>query len=1044
MFSRGSETQDLEPPGEAKATGWFFRKMMSCVLWGASLVLPAAYAGYDQKIQQWSEGKLEHHPLDVFRLLEQEPGRAALVQQSRVDVDPVEGFIWVTDKDTDGKWFRHGFKATSQNAGIIADRFLYYTVDKEFRFIDLSRYRSWMQTKKSVPIFTAQTQSVGDLEEILEARARSKVFAADFEDFLKRSSEVFSMVFDGLANSLDPSAFGDLSEQANWAVEQIDGIVQNSAGLDLHKTSRPITMKMALSVPELSNFAKQGRSGVVEAPFFKAIEESTSALKQDRSVNFGLRRFSARLFLPNEEGVDHILRGIGLVTHKFPVRSWRWPVAFLTGVIVGYSLPPEVGAHLSDILEFTTDLLGDGAVGILNKGNELWSYSALTFQKTFNFNIQELRASPQATITAVGAVLAGLFGSAGLIHFGVGAKAVYKEAVLNRWRASGGFWKNWAQFENRNFQELLHLNSEIEQKRNLQFGLVSNVSQKFSDTEIDEVVQRIERDNLTWFERLFKSNRPKKELVEIKTPIQTVMHFLFGHASIKRTFDWVIPGYSRLAFYSMLVVRPRSLILHWRYPNLLETFINRDHRALPSLSGGALTRIAARLKSEELKDAEAKYAQLELQLHEFVSQMVFSTLFDGAKDLDEQLKVFKKYASGDVLLAVQELRTSNRVKFRLLYEEYMKRAVERALVTPDRALEDPGALVRALQQEHGAEIKQQIDAEMNKVFSSRRLAAKWLGKVERAWSPQTDRFAESLWKVKEQSKNPAAVLRAARNTLSRLFIEFPQQLALILLCTSSATDLLNMPILDEMFGPQSLFYANRFTLVNGWLVHSFFSLISDPWFKLQRDYRLDRRGAHDAVPFNPNMRMGPQFLHHFFKDPNNSLLKSWAYSNRINSGTLVHYLVLFSALDLIFLNRLDLDSTVVDLVLLYGIPWKAFLDKLDQSYQLSLRAIVAQVPPEMRGDSRIQSEVRAITDSKQFLFQIPFRFLTVLGEQFLDNLGSYPLENGQSRGLNRLLFGDRITNYTLDAMDVLPEGPIKHVCESIVTYEDPDYTASPQ
>lgn len=188
--------------------------------------------------------------------------------------------------------------------------------------------------------------------------------------------------------------------------------------------------------------------------------------------------------------------------------------------------------------------------------------------------------------------------------------------------------------------------------------------------------------------------------------------------------------------------------------------------------------------------------------------------------------------------------------------------------------------------------------------------------------------------VRQMQQDPIAMARATRNEISTLFRTLPIEIGAKFLLIAGMTDFLAKPLHDTFWGDNSIAYLSQSQFYGSLLAGIMFSSVSSAWGKLQSDYQNNQKGMFGDIPTGEDAKKG--FWSWFWKKWNlkeNSFAAYYKEYTNIIFWNLPAAIPQIFLLNMIFMNRFDLDAFLMGYLTIFLLPLHPFIYKVEQVYE---------------------------------------------------------------------------------------------------------------
>jgi len=204
--------------------------------------------------------------------------------------------------------------------------------------------------------------------------------------------------------------------------------------------------------------------------------------------------------------------------------------------------------------------------------------------------------------------------------------------------------------------------------------------------------------------------------------------------------------------------------------------------------------------------------------------------------------------------------------------------------------------------------------------------------IAKYFNPKAKLTLERMQISARELANPVKAARIARVSVSAYFIDTLVELPFLFMFSAGLKSGMNVPIHEEMFGPNSFFYVSR-SLFLGYAVGKILSVFSDFWSRAQQ---FEQNGADfGQTPNQEEIAKGKwSWLWKNFKHPNNSLMKKWFQNARVSTSNLRAAFVTMAVMHAVTYGRLDIDMYLTGYIFVYLIPLGAVAYKMENGFEL--------------------------------------------------------------------------------------------------------------
>lgn len=305
-------------------------------------------------------------------------------------------------------------------------------------------------------------------------------------------------------------------------------------------------------------------------------------------------------------------------------------------------------------------------------------------------------------------------------------------------------------------------------------------------------------------------------------------------------------------------------------------------------------------------------------------------------------------------------------------------------------------------------IFQEVTALMSKTFDLQRMAVNFKYTILSMMDPKNNRQIARVMAVRRQLEKPEAMNRAARAAFVENLVDKPQELIVDFIALAGvmiAGDEFLRPIMNEMFGDNSWFYLNRYTMFSGYIVGTITSLLAAPGLKLMADEMHDN--DFGEVPEGEDARKGfVSYMWKNFNAPNNTLWQNQWHQMNLCYTNLFPYFVNTTLLSLMALGYVNMNAFVVGLFFSYLTPLMGFANKVEQSIELSMGYFLKDIDGKLRAHPKVQEWYLKKTTRVRMVINIFYKWLYENPVGFLSyNMQLMGTEKLGSFSFLRIVFG---------------------------------------
>ncbi len=582
-----------------------------------------------------------------------------------------------------------------------------------------------------------------------------------------------------------------------------------------------------------------------------------------------------------------------------------------------------------------------------------------------------------------------------------------------------------------------------------------------------------------WMMRLWTAMSPKRmpNDQKIGTFPQALAHALFSMSAFTNVqAQNIAPFYTNL-FYVRSYLRFPLMDWMWiRYPNSVRVAMSRNGEVvLPTDSNGGLrTRLqqwgmAWRARGgsfdyQQLKSWEAAVVDVEKGIEVKALSESFRILMSETRSR-QLLRTY--YSSGGVSKVSDEtlfeLSRTDRKRFEAIYtvvsenmmREFLMKLCQRKAEFIDQKFGDrlPQATLAELKQAtlgFSSELKMSGPNEADELFARAQARVnfsaaadsliksgkiRWIDsyrfqaarKLDPNGSLFVNRQAKRIHSTQKQLKNPAAVLRAVRASITELLVDKPLETIQMVLCLLAVNTGVNVLFQNEAFGANSIFGWGKFAFLYNFVWSSVFSYLSSTAMKLQ----FDEANQDDFGEVPTGQAAKKSFFWNFwqntFKNKKNSFKKNHINQSQIVLANIPSYLTLTIPVQMALLGRVELDTIIGGYGIYFATPLYTVDLQLDQAFEFTAAYDLKDIPEDLRNHPMVVDWMKGRQLRRRILFQVGAKALYQNPIFFATNtIMTLPGVDGGKQLMRLLFFG-----YTPTELVVNPARALGNAVEGI-------------
>lgn len=560
--------------------------------------------------------------------------------------------------------------------------------------------------------------------------------------------------------------------------------------------------------------------------------------------------------------------------------------------------------------------------------------------------------------------------------------------------------------------------------------------------------------------------KTKKEISSLRAALT---HFLVSYASFTQSGKFYVTFWNLWFGFRSFVLMPVSSLALGVFPGIW----NLGQKSLmPADNNGGTRNILSTLKQfltdrdglKKLKASEEFLIDLEKAIQPLALSAALSETMKDMTDEAKRMKVIMAgVPTGFTDRNIDKAFGSRSGRFLNLYQEILNATV-RAFLNENSSLDLAaleGTVRKGLLSEANVsglfarvdlhEVKREIRDQEDSVRSAREKHIMRIRKYVQKFDPAINGQVERITKVNVQKNKPQAMARAVRAMIASNIVDKPMELFLAFLCLAGIQSGIMDPIQSEMFSENSWFHLSRYVFATGFIYGVFSGVFADPWMKLQQD-ELHEGKFEDAPPRGKFKSFLEAYRYHMFKNPENSLnANQWHYI-KIIWKNMRAALVTTMVLNLMTLQRFDLDFYILGYMLSYLVPTSGLAFKMEQAFELASSHVLSAFPKRLQAHPLAQAYANKEVGGKRVKFNMLYKlYENVLG-YFIGNFVGMETTRFGSRTLSRVLLeGDTFTSKAVDGIRAAAEtasgipgvNQAASACEHLITNKFSDYPYTP-
>ena len=305
-------------------------------------------------------------------------------------------------------------------------------------------------------------------------------------------------------------------------------------------------------------------------------------------------------------------------------------------------------------------------------------------------------------------------------------------------------------------------------------------------------------------------------------------------------------------------------------------------------------------------------------------------------------------------------------------------------------------------------------------------------KADNFLNPNTNRQLERYEIANQAQKDPEALARTTRAELAEMIIDKPFEIVFLFLLLAGADYAILEMVQEERFSETAFFHLSRFAVWQGFIFGIVFSILGNPWFKVQMDSRLAAQGGFKNIPTIEDVQKkfgGAKWYWKQFRKEQNSFKENYFFSWRLTIANFTAALPTFILIYGLTLGRFDLELFAnVYIWTAFGLSALLFF-KMENGYEsyanFSLKELIKKGFDFKEKDKALLShpdilayKIKEANKSR--------RNYNLLNASFINNpIGSIMMimetigSNAGSFGLMRQFTGGKtLTEYWVNLMDI--------------------------
>lgn len=574
---------------------------------------------------------------------------------------------------------------------------------------------------------------------------------------------------------------------------------------------------------------------------------------------------------------------------------------------------------------------------------------------------------------------------------------------------------------------------------------------KEEEAELNKIIGDVKR-------KVKKNNKAVETAAEssreVKTFGKAMMNFMFSYPALTQTYTFLATVWNYFYISRSFIWKPSTWVLPFIYPNYLK-IATRDIKSnvhYPSDFNGGTDSIIDVLKNktvskdrlELIKRYETAAIEIEKVVQELATQKALMALIKRTTDV-KRLNSFFDSISGSIGLSglddpkLQELKGQDKAFFRAYFTNTFDSVMSKYITTlqgkelkdlegfqvelnnfknetlsATEAMEEVAKksqseirkevekVYESLDQEELIKTSESIATELGQAFNKGKI--NYRHKLFKSITPKNAQLNRFLV-VREKLKDPKAVARAVRSEIASLLVSKPLQLLGIFAMFAGVTEGVLMPLQEEMFGPNSIFYMSRQLFYNGFVAGTIISIMADTWYKIQVDNRIDSSGGFDSVPSKLDQARG--FWRYYFKNlsnPNNGWWANQSMMMKLVWANMPAALITFAITQFTALGRFDIGIFLSSYILYFTTPMSGINTKIEQAFELASSWVSSKIPKKYRASAKAQEYINIEIQKKKFQFNIFHQTYEIVIGHMMEIFELMSTKEYGSRSFLRLIF----------------------------------------
>lgn len=752
----------------------------------------------------------------------------------------------------------------------------------------------------------------------------------------------------------------------------------------------------------------------------------------------------------------------GVIASSKLVKFMKYGSVAVAASIIGHNLPDqihnvildglEVGKHIANSVHGYFQHTGYGLnfLDLLNKAKDVAISGPLSVADAY-FAADKL---PKFLI-GISSVITLPFITFAIPHILTNTTLAFKKVIVENWKGlketSSG---KMTYLKNAFISHMNNLKSNydeaISSAESAKTGAKSELT-KEEEAELDKIIGQVKR-------KVKKNTKEIDEAVaaskQVKTFGSALQKFMFSYPALTQTYSFLATTWNFFYISRSFIWKPTTWVLPFVYPNFLK-IATRDIKSnvhYPSHFNGGTDSIIDVLKKKTLskdrldliKRYETAAIEIEQMVQELATQKALMALIKRTKDV-KRLNSFFDSISGSIGLSglddpkLQELKGQDKAFFRAYFtktfddvmSKYIMSLQENDLsalkdlqIDMSTIKEDTLSLTDKME-ETVKKTKNELRKDIEKVYASLDVEEinSWSERVAtelgQAFNRGKINYRHKLFKsitpknaqlnrflvVREKLKDPKAVARAVRSEVASLIVSKPLQLLGIFAMFAGVTEGVLMPLQEEMFGPNSIFYMSRQLFYNGFVAGTIISIMADTWYKIQVDNRIDSSGGFDSVPSKLDQSRG--FWRYYFKNlsnPNNGWWANQSMMMKLVWANMPAALITFAITQFTALGRFDMGIFLSSYILYFTTPMSGINTKIEQAFELASSWVSSKIPKKYRASAKAQEYINMEIQKKKFQFNIFHQTYEIVVGHLMEIFELMSTKEYGSRSFLRLIF----------------------------------------